>query len=703
MANRPSTYPFWTDSGVNVIQPPSELAETGYTPGQAPDAQNFNWLFGNYNDWIQYFDQLTATGIPISVIRLINGGTWSFNATTGALAWSADANLAIPSLSDASNDIPAGSVTLSDGQVAYTVANLPTYSLGDTSTTSNPNQITGMNYTGNVEVGYAVTGPGIPASTTVTAVGSNFVTISNNVTSNNSQATYTFAPTGALTVQVANNISLMPTINTILLARRSGNVIYLGVNCAQMVLRDGEFKTLIGSGYFSLYQAVAGQDLSSGTLVYISPGSADAGRVQGALYPLDVSAANQSLRGTYAGVIITDVTNGQTATVLYSGFSMGSGLMAGSNYYADPSNPGGITPTQPGSAGARIEPVAFAVTSTVLLYTGVAANQGAIGLPIFYEEDYTANGVQTVWTLQQTPLSSAGLFVYVNGLIRPSTQWSLSGETVTFTTAPAVGSTVEFKYVLASQTYIAASQETPTNPSGDNQTFQINTGVPINQPSTFVYVDGLIIPNTLWTLEIGGGAGYSKVVFNAALSPGQVPYITFFTTGALGAGAGGSGITGAANIGGGIGIYSSVAGNIIQLKTLVNGSNTTVVDNGNGTVQVNASASSSLDVHGSYASPITITDTVGVSPSTSMDQIWWITSAAIVSGSDPISANPQIAAGTSVGQRLTLFGITNGNGAYISINNGNGVLSNGRMDFVTGQGVVYHWNGSAWQFLSNAI
>lgn len=95
-------------------------------PGTAPDSQHFNWLFGNYNDWIEYLDQLTATGVPMSGIRLIGGGNWTFDASTGAFAWSAAAFLAMPSLSDASNTIPAGSVTLADGQVAYAVANLPT-------------------------------------------------------------------------------------------------------------------------------------------------------------------------------------------------------------------------------------------------------------------------------------------------------------------------------------------------------------------------------------------------------------------------------------------------------------------------------------------------------------------------------------------------------------------------------------------------
>jgi hypothetical protein len=704
MYPRPIAYPQWPVTGPNAIQPTAELAATGWAPGVAPDAQNFNWLLGDCNAWIQYLDVLTNTGLPLSVIRLINGGNWSFNASSGQLAWSADFNLAIPPLPDSANDIPAGNVTMADGQVAYVTANLPTFSQGDTSTTSNPNQITNMNFTGNISPGYSVVGPGIPASTTVLGVGPNFVTLSNNVTSNNSGANYTFSPVGSLSVTVVNETAFLPTINTILIARRAGNVIYLGVNAPQMVLRDGEFKTLIGSGYFSVYQAPAGQNLAAGTLVYISPGSSDGGRIQGALYPLDVSAANEAVRGTYAGVVITSLTTGQTATVLYSGFYAGVGFTAGDVYYADPNTPGGITPTQPNGAGQKIEPVAFAVTSTAILFTGVASGVTSLQFPIFQEDEFVGNGTRTSFTPTQTPLSAGNIFVFLDGLIVPNTLWNFTGGNVVFNTAPATAQSIELKYVLASQTYLAGAQATPTNPSGDFQTYVLPF-VPTNQASTFVYVDGTIVPSSMWSLTVGGGS--SEVTFNAPLSTGQSVYVTTFTSSASGGGGGGGGtITGAENVGGGVvGLVRGVTGTLIDIKTFVDGTNTTVVDNGNGTVQVNATGGGGggITTNGSYGSPVAVVPSIGIAPTTSMDQIWWVTSSILSSGAQPLTSTPQIAAGTTVGQRLTLFGVTNGSGGYISIANGNGVLSNGTFGFITGQCVVYVWDGAQWSFQSNAI
>jgi hypothetical protein len=54
---------------------------------------------------------------------LFGGGTWSWNAGTGVLAWNAAANIAIGGLADSVNLIATGNVTLTNGQVAYVEVN----------------------------------------------------------------------------------------------------------------------------------------------------------------------------------------------------------------------------------------------------------------------------------------------------------------------------------------------------------------------------------------------------------------------------------------------------------------------------------------------------------------------------------------------------------------------------------------------------
>lgn len=693
MYPRPISYPQWPLDGPNSVQPTAELSMTGWGPGVAPDAQNFNWLLGDVNAWIQYLDTLTSTGLPLSVIRLINGGTWSFDATSGELAWSSAFNLAIPPLSDSSNQVPAGDVTMADGQVAYVVSNTPSFSQGDTSTTVNPNQITNMNFTANISVGDSVTGPGIPNGTTVLGVGTNFVTLSQNVTSNNSGATYSFASVGGLTVIVVNETDFFPEFNTILIARRAGNVIYLGVNAPQMVLRDGEFKTLIGSGYFSLYQAPAGQNLTTGTLCYISPGSSDGGRTAGALYPLDVSVTNQAIRGTYAGVIITDVNTEQMASIMYSGFFTESGLMSGAEYYADPSTPGGITVNQPSGAGQKIEPIGFAVTSSILLFTGVAAGVTSLQFPIFAEDDFSGNASTATFTLTQPALSENSVFPFVDGLLIPNSKWTFAANAVTLNFTPQLGQSIEIKYILASQTYLAGAQALAANPSGDLVTF-ILPFVPTNQASTFVYVDGIIVPSAVWSLLVGGGT--AEIIFNAALGAGQQVYVTTFTTTASGGGGGGGGgtITGASNIGGGIGIFSGVSGSVLQFFSILAGANTTVAYDGHGNIVISSTGGGggSISANGDFAAPVQISPSGGLTPQNVNDQVWWL--APLSGGATPITANPQILAGGAVGQRLTLKGTSATN--YYIFSDGNGLSLNGPINLTNNNSIELMWDGSQW-------
>lgn len=62
----------------------------------------------------------------------------------------------------------------------------------------------------------------------------------------------------------------------------------------------------------------------------------------------------------------------------------------------------------------------------------------------------TVNGSNTVFTLSQTPIEADAVLVLVNGIVRKkTTEWSISGATVTFVTAPALAQIVEVQYVQA--------------------------------------------------------------------------------------------------------------------------------------------------------------------------------------------------------------------------------------------------------------
>lgn len=57
------------------------------------------------------------------------------------------------------------------------------------------------------------------------------------------------------------------------------------------------------------------------------------------------------------------------------------------------------------------------------------------------------NGANVTYTLSQTPTSNAAVKLYLNGLFqRQGTDYTISGVTITFTTAPATNSTVDALY-----------------------------------------------------------------------------------------------------------------------------------------------------------------------------------------------------------------------------------------------------------------
>lgn len=57
------------------------------------------------------------------------------------------------------------------------------------------------------------------------------------------------------------------------------------------------------------------------------------------------------------------------------------------------------------------------------------------------------NGVNTVYTLSQTPDDATGVQVFLNGILqRPVTDYTLSSVTITFITPPALGQDLTAAY-----------------------------------------------------------------------------------------------------------------------------------------------------------------------------------------------------------------------------------------------------------------
>lgn len=115
------------------------------------------------------------------------------------------------------------------------------------------------------------------------------------------------------------------------------------------------------------------------------------------------------------------------------------------------------------------------------------------------------------------------------------------------------------------------------------------------------------------------------------------------------------------------------------------------------TTSSGASGVSNRAVFGSISLPVIIDPTIGIIPTASMDQTWFVSPSG--GGIHLISAIPMVGPGTIVGQRLTLKGVSATN--YLIVKDktlvaGSGLNQNGECDLTDQQAIEYEWDGSNW-------
>ena len=78
----------------------------------------------------------------------------------------------------------------------------------------------------------------------------------------------------------------------------------------------------------------------------------------------------------------------------------------------------------------------------------VGADQLAANLKTFTTDVHTGDGSTTAFTLSETPANASSIMVFVDGILqKATTNYSLSGTTLTFTTAPDASAEIETKHL----------------------------------------------------------------------------------------------------------------------------------------------------------------------------------------------------------------------------------------------------------------
>ena len=153
---------------------------------------------------------------------------------------------------------------------------------------------------------------------------------------------------------------------------------------------------------------------------------------------------------TLALGVVVAVANSNTFTVAQSGrFELTShGLTVGQWYYLDATTAGALTATEPGIS----QPLVYVESSShvfVYPYRPTQILTSATPLGIFVDE-FTGDGSDTTFTMGGDPIAETNTQVYLNGVYQEKATYSVSGTTLTFSTAPANSTSVEVVRYAAS-------------------------------------------------------------------------------------------------------------------------------------------------------------------------------------------------------------------------------------------------------------
>ena len=128
----------------------------------------------------------------------------------------------------------------------------------------------------------------------------------------------------------------------------------------------------------------------------------------------------------------------------------------------------------------------------------VGADQLAANLRSFTTDTFSGDGSTTAFTLSETPTYANSVMVFVDGILqKETTNYSVSGATLTFTSAPDASAEIETKHMGLRGVMRRGPDYQYDAFTGDGSTVAFtlsNSGVPTN--SAFVFYNGICLKPT---------------------------------------------------------------------------------------------------------------------------------------------------------------------------------------------------------------
>jgi hypothetical protein len=197
---------------------------------------------------------------------------------------------------------------------------------------------------------------------------------------------------------------------------------------------------------------------------------------------------------TASGVsfVVTNITASASQTTFTVSYTVGlievyrNGVkLAIADYTA--SNGTTIVLTNPANAGDVIEVVAFGSVNTAAVITA---------------EDFNGTGSQTVYTMSVTPANSASVIIAISGVVQDPSTYTVSGTTLTFSTAPPAGTdNISCRYLAL-----------PTTTTGTGAVINATNGIIINNQTISASYTIPVGSNAMSTGPVTAASGVTVTV-----------------------------------------------------------------------------------------------------------------------------------------------------------------------------------------------
>lgn len=139
--------------------------------------------------------------------------------------------------------------------------------------------------------------------------------------------------------------------------------------------------------------------------------------------------------------------------------------------------------------------------------------------PNFKFDDLTSavSGTQSQFNLSSQPYNNQSLVVFLDGVV--TTDYSLSGSQITLNRSPGLGQTLSAYYVAQGGSNLMGFYEEPAGAINGANSFYTLAGKPANASSMLVFVNGLALGPSEWSLTQGSSA--SSVTLTSAPATGS--------------------------------------------------------------------------------------------------------------------------------------------------------------------------------------